>query len=331
MSVRGLLLILLVDTAPAGSPSGSVVSPAAPLSLTVGVPLIKRRGRDSSRGSAISHLGTTIRGSASDDYAAPFTIDGQTFHLNVDTGSPTLAVAGRRELGCNAWLNTSHGCGEDVHLEYGSCWWKGVECLRDVHIGGLKVEGYAMAAIHNENALLTCPGTPDSSPNSQSHMLRRDAVVEGIIGLDFNTDTPVTKNEEPFMYKLFAAHPHLPRSFSFQCCAYDALTQTGGTGALDVGLPDPTHYTGRPEYASVVEAVFWGVDLKGVSVGGEDVLRDSGVDKNGLNNTAVDNNGHAKYIVDSGTSSLVFLRPTYEAIIEKVCIARPIQRAVLRE
>ena len=119
------------------------------------------------------------------------------------------------------------------------------------------------------------------------------------------------------MHSLFQQHPRLRRSFGLQCCPFLLGSGKGGDGAMDIGGADPSHFHDGGEgfsYAAVVaqEFGYWGVDLTAVRLEGaaESLLRNKG---DGTS-TAIDAYGRAKYIVDSGTSLLLFRPPTYAAL-----------------
>jgi hypothetical protein len=112
------------------------------------VPLVNRvRPRSFHTASKVSgrnlHSGSLF-GDANDDYTAMLTIDGQVFTAIVDTGSNVLAVAGSRDLGCESFLDTSQGCDRTVPVgvTYGSGYWSGVDCWRNVWLGGIEVPNY---------------------------------------------------------------------------------------------------------------------------------------------------------------------------------------------
>ena len=120
----------------------------------------------------------------SDDFVAPVTLGvgprAQTFLLVADTGSSALAVVGDPKLGCLRYLDTSDRCDKARHVEclYGSGGWRGVDCHREVTLGGLSVSGYELAAVTWEESFLICPHPPPDAP----HPLRHDMLVEGIFG-----------------------------------------------------------------------------------------------------------------------------------------------------
>ena len=197
----------------------------------VSLPLLHRMNRHSKRhGRHLTDLQADLLGSASDDYVAEFVIEDKTFHAIVDTGSDVFAVAGAPDLGCHSYVDTSHDCDRvPVKTVYGSGFWSGVQCWRDIHLGSLVVPAYEMSAIEAENNFLTC------QPARVAEMLRSDFRSEGIIGLSLDGLRGATRTSTPLMYALFAAHPRLPRKFGLQCCAYDPLSGAGGTGAFDLG------------------------------------------------------------------------------------------------
>ena len=126
------------------------------------------------------------RAQVSDDYVAPVTLGvgrgAQTFLLVADTGSSAVAVVGDPNLGCLRYLDTSDRCDTNRHVEclYGSGGWRGVDCHREVALGGLAVRGYELAAVTWEQAFLMCPASPDEG---QGAPLRPDMLIEGIFGL----------------------------------------------------------------------------------------------------------------------------------------------------
>lgn len=273
-----------------------------------------RRGLNESPYAEVGHL----FGSVSDDFVAPVSLGGQTFLLVVDTGSAALAVAGGPNLGCRRYLDTADHCDLNTPVEclYGSGGWKGVDCRRDVRIGGLDVPGYELSAITEEEAFLTCPESPADSPTAPAQMLRHDMLIEGIVGLSLRGLGGPTNTSLPLLHALFHAHHRLPRSFGLQCCPYDAESGRGGDGALDIGGADRSHYQGDGfAYAAVVaaEAGFWGVDVQALRVSGSDLplLRDEPSDGSSGGGGALDRRGRAKYIVDSGTSLLLFRPRTF--------------------
>lgn len=234
-----------------------------------------------------------------------------------DTGSSALAVVGDPKLGCLHHLDTSDRCDTGRHVEclYGSGGWRGVDCHRDVAIGGLAVSGYELAAVTWEQAFLLCPRSPvdEHAP----HPLRHDMLIEGIFGLSLFGLRGSTNTSVPLMHSLFQQHPRLRRSFGLQCCPFLLGSGKGGDGAMDIGGADPSHFHDGGEgfsYAAVVaqEFGYWGVDLTAVRLEGaaESLLRNKG---DGTS-TAIDAYGRAKYIVDSGTSLLLFRPPTYAAL-----------------
>ena len=99
-----------------------------------------------------------------------------------DTGSSAVAVVGDPNLGCLRYLDTSDRCDTNRHVEclYGSGGWRGVDCHREVALGGLAVRGYELAAVTWEQAFLMCPASPDEG---QGAPLRPDMLIEGIFGL----------------------------------------------------------------------------------------------------------------------------------------------------
>ena len=129
------------------------------------------------------------RAQVSDDYVAPVTLGvgrgAQTFLLVADTGSSAVAVVGDPNLGCLRYLDTSDRCDTNRHVEclYGSGGWRGVDCHREVALGGLAVRGYELAAVTWEQAFLMCPASPDEG---QGAPLRRDMLIEGIFGLSLS-------------------------------------------------------------------------------------------------------------------------------------------------
>jgi hypothetical protein len=289
---------------------------------TLSLPLVRRR-RLRPRATGVSrHLSESAPlptteagpffGSVSDDYVAPVTLGvglrAQTFLLVADTGSSALAVVGDPKLGCLHYLDTSDRCDTDRHVEclYGSGGWRGVDCHRDVAIGGLAVSGYELAAVTWEQAFLMCPHSPDG----QGKPLRHDMLIEGIFGLSLFGLRGSTNTSVPLMHALFGAHPRLRRSFGLQCCPFLVGSGKGGDGAMDIGGADPSHFhdeSGRGfSYAAVVaqEYGYWGVDLAAVRLEGApaSLLR---TDTKGDTSTALDAYGRAKYIVDSGASLLL--------------------------
>eukprot|EP00966_Prymnesium_polylepis_P299566 6922655-Prymnesium_polylepis.2 len=66
-------------------------------------------------------------------------------------------------------------------------------------------------------------------------MLRSDFRSEGILGLSLDGLAHASNTSMLLMDALFAANPTVPRVFGLQCCAYDAVRATGGSGAFDIG------------------------------------------------------------------------------------------------
>ena len=214
----------------------------------VSVPLVHRQPLGARRPGRHLLSKLAVTGSISDDYAAEVVIDGKTFHVIVDTGSDVFAVAAASDLGCDSYVDTASGCdhARPVKTVYGSGYWSGVQCWRDVRLGNLVVAGYELSAIEAESSFLTC------SPERKAEMLRPDFVSEGIIGLSLDGLKGATNTSKPLLYALFATHPNVPRVFGLQCCAYDPTSGTGGTGAFDIGGADHAHYSGPFSWVQVV-------------------------------------------------------------------------------
>ena len=300
---------------------------------TLSLPLVRRRRHHprvthaARRLSQAAPLPTTeagpFFGSVSDDYVAPVTLGvgrgAQTFLLVADTGSSAVAVVGDPNLGCLRYLDTSDRCDTNRHVEclYGSGGWRGVDCHREVALGGLAVRGYELAAVTWEQAFLMCPASPDEG---QGAPLRPDMLIEGIFGLSLSGLRGSTNTSVPLLHALFAAHPRLRRAFGLQCCPFLVGSGKGGDGALDIGGADPAHFRdegGRGfAYAAVVaqELGYWGVDLLAVRLEGSpaSLLRDDAQGEG--SSTATDAFGRAKYIVDSGTSLLLLRPPAFAAL-----------------
>ena len=182
---------------------------------------------------------------------------------------------------------------------------------------------------------LTQPPIPHISPHlpTPPHL---SLSPQGILGLSLGMIPP--NETPPLLFSLFDSHPHLPRVFGLQCCAYDPITKMGGDGKLDIGGADARHHRGAPEHVKLVgPALFWGVDLQAVrlvggfdriggsnDLGGSDAVGGSappgGEGRSLLHtppgqSTATDSRGNARHIVDSGTSYLKFPQKTHDALV----------------
>lgn len=296
---------------------------AASVAAPYAVPLTHQRRQSSTRRRLASS--STLIGSMSDDYTVPLLVDGATFHVNVDTGSAALAVAGAPTLGCPNYVDSTVGCDDGgVGVNYGSGGWRGVQCHREVSLGGLTVPHYEFSSVLTEKDFLTCPGTSPSSSHAPSHMLRKDLTIDGILGLALSGLTGVTPSSAPLLYRLFDAHPQLPRVFGLQCCAYDALTGLGGDGALDIGGASSSHHHGEIRYAAVTEGRFFGVevlDLRTVPTEAAptsvSLLRaEPGDDASSPLYSDAIGRTFSKHIVDSGTSLILLRKATAIAVRE---------------
>mmetsp|Transcript_69963 Transcript_69963/g.192032 ORF Transcript_69963/g.192032 Transcript_69963/m.192032 type:complete len:429 (+) Transcript_69963:238-1524(+) len=210
-------------------------------------------------------------------------------------------------LGCESFVDATAGCASvPVKELYGSGGWSGVQCWRDVKLGSLVVPNYELSATTAESNFLTC------KPSRLAEMLRSDFRSEGILGLSLDGLAHASNTSMLLMDALFAANPTVPRVFGLQCCAYDAVRATGGSGAFDIGGAEPSHFHGALKFAQVIGNKWWGGDLIGVRVGASGpLLRND----NGPSTAYSGSTRNPKHIVDSGTSNLVIRRRTYEAII----------------
>ena len=106
--------------------------------------------------------------------------------------------------------------------------------------------------------------------------------------------------------------------FGLQSCGYEPILKVGGDGALDLGGFDSSHFEGQIQWSPVVEARYWGVHMTAVRLGHSSSVES----ESSLNllpeeqRTALDEHGHARTVVDSGTSMLLFDPDTYASILD---------------
>ena len=162
-----------------------------------------------------------LRGDLMDDYTAEVEIEGRVFHLNVDTGSGVVGVAGNRSIGCDAFYDAAACAGPALEVTYGSGYWRGVVCAGRVAVGGLGVAGYRFAAYTEQRAMTTCARTPADDPTAPAMMVRPDAFMEGILGASFAQGT--SAGSPPLLEAIFDAHPDVARAFG------PAWKSTGGS------------------------------------------------------------------------------------------------------
>jgi hypothetical protein len=264
-------------------------------------------------------------GALSDDYAAEVTVDGVTVNVNIDTGSVAFAVAGHADIGCDRFLDTSEliargQCDEskNITVTYGTGWWSGIMCNMTVGFGSggetLQMTNYSGGLMLRQRQMTTCARTADDDPTSLSFREKKDVFMEGIAGFAF--PDPHNQIFHPLLSELFFGHGEngeaLRPVFGLQSCGYEPIFNVGGDGALDLGGFDSRHYEGDIRWTSVVEPRYWGVHMTAVRLG---TTQDANLLPENQT-TALDEDGHARTVVDSGTSMALFDPTTFERILE---------------
>jgi Eukaryotic aspartyl protease len=269
-----------------------------------------------------------MSGAMSDDYAAQVVVDGVTLNVNIDTGSVAFAVAGSPDIGCDRYVNTtdliSRGLCDTTDpykVTYGTGWWSGYSCNMTVEFGGgdsgagLQLSNYLGNVMLDDRQMTTCARTPADDPTSFAFREKQGVFMEGIAGFAF--PDPNNPHSNPILTQLFFEdHTEIPSVFGMQCCGYDPIFGEGGDGALDLGGFDPHHYEGDIQWTLVVEPRYWGVHMTAVRLSSPATSEQN---KNLLpynQTTRLDEHGHARTVVDSGTSMALFDPDTFSSIVD---------------
>ena len=256
-----------------------------------------------------------VAGDEMDDYSVLVGIDGVDYHLNVDTGSALVGVAGNASIGCERHYAMGDRCGADIAVSYGSGFWTGRVCEGTVSLGPFAVDDYKFGAYERQRAMTTCAHTPVDDPTAPGRMTRPDLAMEGILGLSFQQK--VNAGSPPLLEALFAAHGDAARVFGLQCCGYDAARRRGGGGSLDVGVLDESKHYGELRWVPVTPSAYWSVWMTSARVGGSEALPPdvAAVDAYG--------DGTPQTIVDSGTSGVLLPARAFDAATASLAAAAP--------
>jgi hypothetical protein len=245
---------------------------------------------------ANSSIGSSLIGCQFTDFTISVDIGSQTFHLILDTGSSTLAVAG---AGCRTcapaspmYTNTGSLLNDpQVNGMYADAsGWTGrvysdVVGISDV-ADGVRMNFASMTTSNNFFSSNTCNDLNFAVSNN------------GIIG--FAYPSLALQNTQSWFFQWAQANPSMPKVFALQLCL------TGGTLWLG-GWPERAAGT-TILYTPIVSKNFYHVALN-------DIRLDSASESVSI---GVPSTVFQKAVVDSGTSALVLPQTAYNALVARI-------------
>jgi saccharopepsin len=191
-----------------------------------------------------------------DDYYCQISIGtpGQTFNVQVDTGSSDLWIPGsdctstactNHNMFDGSKSSTFHSTGQNFSIQYGSGSMTGVVAQDVVGLGGLSIkQSFGMS--------LTEDDTFDQG------------ATDGLIGMAFESIS--SENVTTPFDNLVQQHG-LDPVFSF---FFNFAANGGQGGELTLGGYDSSEFTGDIQYSPLTNRTYWNIELQSVSVNGQD-------------------------------------------------------------
>lgn len=228
-----------------------------------------------------------LTGSNDCDYNAPIVIDGQTYFVIIDSGSSNIAVATAECSSCGVYP-LYNGPLTDIpcEVEYG--------------IGGFN--GSMIASLN-----FTIGGLPVTMPamgiTSQVEFFSCGNQTQGILGMAYANLSAGNPGQFPVMMDVLET-TGVPNGFALQLCAsMPEATNSPKTGNMWIGGYDSSFTSGPMEYVSVVQELYYNIQLNGVTVGGKSLPFNYSLNEP----TAIIDSGTTQIIINNFTSYWIIL------------------------
>jgi hypothetical protein len=187
-------------------------------------------------------------------YSAPVTIGGQTFLLQIDTGSTDTGVALATCTNCGVsppeYDPADGGCSGSTSVTYGSGSWQAEVCSASVEVGTeLPAVTIDFAGITSQSGFFLdhdCNGNAVPS------------LSQGILGLGpIDLDTLGTNSDDAYFNEL--VKQGITDTLAVLLCSTDGYLWFGGY--------DAQYASGSPQFTPMTSSAFWTVSLSSVGLG----------------------------------------------------------------